>query len=796
MTLITQPANIRLASAPPVGLWTPADIPTALWLDASDASTVTVESGAVSEWRDKSGNSRNATQGTAANRPAYTSAGQNGLNVLTLDGSNDSMALGSDLSLGTVHTVIVAAKNSSTITTATSSQMLLSGGAYVSSSTSEWVFGAGSLTGNLTDERLYSLVIADSSGAASVFGYGKTNADVSGGLIVSESFTTTGNAFTGRLNGSADYATASIAGGFSSTSARYPTVARGIGYRYSNNASFWNGQIWEIVLTASALSLSDTQRIEGYLAHKWGLTANLPANHPYKATPPYTPRGLAVGGDFTYDILSNGTTYRVHEFRSTNPSTLTVLSPIQAQYLVVGGGGGGGQGFGAGGGAGGYRDGTLSISPGVLSIGVGSGGIGATTSNTVGAPGISSYLGSIIAAGGGYGGAAGNFGTAQPGGNGGSGGGGGASPTNGAGGLGNIPATVPSQGNNGAAGLSGTYGGGGGGAGSAGSTKNGGSGKYSAITGASVGRAGGGAGNSTTGHGTASEGGGGNVGGVIMPAAANTGGGGIGDPVQSTASGGSGIVIVRYPVVSGSPVTYDRDAQVYITAVETADGQALEDSVRNAINTFVVGCKADGIWNSIKASCILAGARTLSGALVPLVGTAPTNFNFVSGDYNRKTGLLGNGSTKYLNSNRANNSDPQNSKHLSVYASTAGTSGIHIGANGNIEYSYISTVATVNAVSTDNVTISAFYYTGFGGADRSVSSQFTGRANGTTVTKTATSQATSTRPLYVFARNNDGTTSNYSNARLAFYSIGESLNLALLDSRVSTLISALAAAIP
>jgi hypothetical protein len=54
-------------------------------------------------------------------------------------------------------------------------------------------------------------------------------------------------------------------------------------------------------------------------------------------------------------------------------------------------------------------------------------------------------------------------------------------------------------------------------------------------------------------------------------------------------------------------------------------------------------------------------------------GTAPTNFNFVSGDYNRKTGLVGDGSTKYLDSNRAGNADPQNSFHLSTYSTTATT---------------------------------------------------------------------------------------------------------------------------
>jgi hypothetical protein len=111
----------------------------------------------------------------------------------------------------------------------------------------------------------------------------------------------------------------------------------------------------------------------------------------------------------------------------------------------------------------------------------------------------------------------------------------------------------------------------------------------------------------------------------------------------------------------------DADAASYIIAVQTADTEPLELGVKLAINDFVTGCKSDGIWDAIKASCIMAGARTLAGALVPLKGAAPTNFNFVSGDYDRKTGLVGDGATKYLDSNRAGNADPQNSKHMSVF---------------------------------------------------------------------------------------------------------------------------------
>ena len=34
------------------------------------------------------------------------------------------------------------------------------------------------------------------------------------------------------------------------------------------------------------MSDNDRQKIEGYLAHKWGLAASLPADHPYKDAAP------------------------------------------------------------------------------------------------------------------------------------------------------------------------------------------------------------------------------------------------------------------------------------------------------------------------------------------------------------------------------------------------------------------------------------------------------------------------------------------------------------------------------
>jgi hypothetical protein len=247
---------------------------------------------------------------------------------------------------------------------------------------------------------------------------------------------------------------------------------------------------------------------------------------------------------------------------------------------------------------------------------------------------------------------------------------------------------------------------------------------------------------------------------------------------------------------------FDTDALAYITAVETADVQELELGVKTAINNFIVGAKADGIWDAIKSSAILAGARTLNGALVPLKGTAPTNFNFVSGDYNRKTGLLGDGSTKYLNSNRNNNADPQNSKHVSIFISTAGTSPDNrfagspsVGSNG---YSLLAQTVPallvyVGANRISNFTpISTSHITGLFGVNRSISTQEAARVNGANTTSTVASSSPVSGNI-TFFQAGSGT---YTNARLAFYSIGESLDLALLDTRITQLITDYANAIP
>jgi hypothetical protein len=266
---------------------------------------------------------------------------------------------------------------------------------------------------------------------------------------------------------------------------------------------------------------------------------------------------------------------------------------------------------------------------------------------------------------------------------------------------------------------------------------------------------------------------------------------------------------IRGTVTYGPSI--DTDALTYINAVQIADGATLEDGVRLAINNFVVGCKADGIWTAIKSSCILAGARTLNGALVPLVGTAPTNVNFISGDYNRKTGLVGDGTTKYLDSNRNNNADPQNSKHLSVYFGatlSSSTARVHLGVVGvsfaHVGASVIATDTTTDAgrYRSNGATaaiISSGLSVGLKAVNRNISSQIITRQNQANDTTASTSETPISANYFVFARNavaSGGAVDSFSNARLSFYSIGESLDLQLLDARVTTLINSYATAIP
>jgi len=74
------------------GLWTPAEIATSAWFDASDTSTITESGGLVSQWADKGTTaSEHLVQGTGANQMSTGLQTMNGLNVLSSTVASKSM---------------------------------------------------------------------------------------------------------------------------------------------------------------------------------------------------------------------------------------------------------------------------------------------------------------------------------------------------------------------------------------------------------------------------------------------------------------------------------------------------------------------------------------------------------------------------------------------------------------------------------------------------------------------------------------------------------------------------------
>lgn len=242
-------------------LWTPAQITTALWLDAADAATITTVSGAVSQWNDKSGNARHATQATADQRPSYGARSLNGIVVPDFDGTNDNMSLPN----GTVpsgsspyHFAFVAFANSE------HRGHLVYSGNFASNQANAF------RVGNQTNERPTSYWYANDLGA-------------------NISYANTATIFATEWGSSAQdfiYVNGSTAATGSRSGRNSTTGNNRIGAGYASTHEPFNGPICEALIMPNALSTSVRQQVEGYLAWKWSIQGSLPAGHPYKSAAP------------------------------------------------------------------------------------------------------------------------------------------------------------------------------------------------------------------------------------------------------------------------------------------------------------------------------------------------------------------------------------------------------------------------------------------------------------------------------------------------------------------------------
>jgi hypothetical protein len=241
----------------------------------------------------------------------------------------------------------------------------------------------------------------------------------------------------------------------------------------------------------------------------------------------------------------------------------------------------------------------------------------------------------------------------------------------------------------------------------------------------------------------------------------------------------------------------DSDAAMYIAAVEAADAAALENGVRQAIDEFVIGLKADSLWTPIVHATLLMGPRTLAGALVPLKGTAATNNNFVSADYDRG-GLSGDAATKYIDTNVGNDSLPQNNFHMSAYINNYGGSGSIMGltaaSGGSSSLGHTGTQTRWRCRNASDFARSGSWRDLIGVSRTSSAGFSVMRGASIEATNTIASVAPASGNIYVM-RSNGGSYATV-NARIRWYSIGTGIpNWSPFRARINALWSAIIVAL-
>jgi len=351
-----------------------------LWLDAADATTFTYSSGtSIATWRDKAtgifGSNTSPT-----NQPTLVSASQNGNSTVFFDAAAALKYI--DIppwSFGTTsRSMFIVIKN---IASAVNSNVL---GGYP-----HWLWDR--VNGN--NANVWTMVGILQIRPGDFIYFMPRNEYLIIGIIYSSPTMTA-------------YQTGSQVLNYTSLSSFFDATN---GYRLGalnngdDSAPFpyrLYGNIAEVITYNTSVSTLQRQQVEGYLAWKWGLQANLPVNHPYKnASPnitnqfgisrppnvlPIPPITISARAKIVPTLQTITFTYTGANQTFQVPAT---ISPATITIYMWGAGGGGNTNYG---GAGAMLQGVLTATPGeTLNILVGQGGTidGTTTFGGGGAGG-------------------------------------------------------------------------------------------------------------------------------------------------------------------------------------------------------------------------------------------------------------------------------------------------------------------------------------------------------------------------------------------------------------------------
>jgi len=258
-------AALALATSANAAIWTPADTTTALWFDAADASTVTSGGGGISQWDDKSGNARHATQGTGGNQPDYVLGQQNGLNVIRFNGSSEFFNLGTGLdwmASDASHVAFAVLNNSNY-----SNLYGAANGGQGDASLHVGFRDSGSYRINRWGNDYYPPITANYN--AGEYNFLRWTWPEGGPKSVYANAKEEG---TGGGGGGTGSGLSAMAGG--------GRIVNVVGQGYLD------ADLGELVFLQGTPTQDTIDTMEGYLAWKWGLEGNLPSGHPYEFAPP------------------------------------------------------------------------------------------------------------------------------------------------------------------------------------------------------------------------------------------------------------------------------------------------------------------------------------------------------------------------------------------------------------------------------------------------------------------------------------------------------------------------------
>ncbi|MEW5833659.1 MAG: Ig domain-containing protein [Pseudomonadota bacterium] len=268
-------ADFSASSATP---WTPADLAVApaMWLNETSGYVLDAN-GHAKNWLDATANGNYLGQILPSYNPAITSAAKNGLDALTFVAANGTVLGG-----GVTPTINIAKA-------VTALSIFMLGNPQLNASASLQrlicidVNGSGNYRAGM--QLVNSTVLAaqrrlDSDSVKTV---SMAQSD-SGWHIYNSEHDYTGQRVSIRADGGgrSDTATAQGSGSTSNTSS-YEVSIMGTSITSTQSAS---GNIGEVLILGYIPTDADRQKIEGYMAWKWGIEANLPAAHPYKAAAP------------------------------------------------------------------------------------------------------------------------------------------------------------------------------------------------------------------------------------------------------------------------------------------------------------------------------------------------------------------------------------------------------------------------------------------------------------------------------------------------------------------------------